>query len=101
MASELSISSDKLSALPDFSKFKNTERRRFSDFLYSFWRSAASLGWYFVRNLQNKTKAPQLAQGKNTKGRKNTNGVITLYDLLSFSGAALNPLWYFFMFNIQ
>lgn len=92
MASELSISSDKLSTLPDFSKFKKTERRRFSDFLYSFWRSAASLGWYFVRNLQNNLKAPQLACGKHAKGMKNTNGVITLYDLLGLSCAALNPL---------
>ena len=91
MASELSISSDKLSALPDFSKFKKTERRRFSDFLYSFWRSAASLGWYLVRNLQKKDKG-HLDWGKSAKGMKNTNGVITLYDLLSLSCAALNPL---------
>ena len=92
MASELSISSDKLSALPDFSKFKKTERRRFSDFLYSFWRSAASLGWYLVRNLQKKSKDTPLDWGKSAKGMKNTNGVITLYDLLSLSCAALNPL---------
>lgn len=70
MASEFSISSDKLSALPDFSKFKKTERRRFNDFLYSFWCSTASLGWYFVRNLQNKTKVPQLARVKMPKAGK-------------------------------
>lgn len=102
MVSELSISNDKLSALPAFNRFKKTESRRFIDFLNSFWRSAASLGWYFVRNLQSKKKALQLAGAKMPKVGKNTNGVITLFDLLSLSCASLNPLSViFFTFNFQ
>lgn len=50
MVLELLIFSDKLLILFDFSKFKKIERRRFSDFLYFFWRSVVFLGWYFVRN---------------------------------------------------
>ena len=56
MASELSTSNDKASALPDFNKFRKTDSRRFIAFLNSFWRAAASFGWYLALNLENKTK---------------------------------------------
>ncbi|RMX54630.1 hypothetical protein pdam_00022041, partial [Pocillopora damicornis] len=53
---ELSISSDMSSALPLLSKFRNTERRRCIDFLYSFCLRAISLGWYFILNLKSVVK---------------------------------------------
>lgn len=51
IASELSISNDIASALPDFNRFRKTESRLFIAFFNSFCRAADSLGWYLVLNL--------------------------------------------------